>query len=354
MRRFRDGFALIGGIVAVLLPLLTQGAQASQLEAILVPQFNIGTATFSASKFIELQYSPDSSLAKELNGASERISFYINGAEDANDLAPVISSINKSLLENNNSPVQLTKANLQYNGTIKGTDHYADISLSVKIVPVLSGFVLSDNSGGSSGNILVDMNWRGLILEGPINVKTPYGYIDLNSLGGLLQVRHLSLAKKLLSSPDADDLLSSPVLDFRDIGKTDLNTWSSLFDPSRIIASQINSTDFHAMGDAKVMTVYSYGECSLKQMCPPPNDHDVQVLVDGSQITIHPITTLPNAQIQVAGYSTIKQSGNTQVLSVDLYQGQGGTSEFFPLQVLVILGGMMGAIAIFVLRKARN
>ena len=167
-------------------------------------------------------------------------------------------------------------------------------------------------------------------------------------------MNHPVLAEKLLSTRTSSEILASPVLDFRAIGTSDLNTWHWLFDPTAILATQINSTGLQGLGSARVISVYSYGECSLRQICPSLNDHSIQVNIDNSLVTIRPTTTLPSAQIQVAGYSTIEQLANAQILSVDLLQTPVKTSDQFPLQVLVIFGGMMGAIAIFVLAKARN
>src|SRR5205085_5679683 len=127
------------------------------------------------------------------------------------------------------------------------------------------------------------------------------------------------------------------------------------FDPTnRLIGANSSITSAQEIGSAKVISVYSLGQCSLKQGCPSQQERFADANVNGISIKLEATTPPPNAQIQVAGYATIKYLGDDQVLAVTLSNAVPQTNELFPLQVLIVLGGMMGGIAVFVLIKARK
>ncbi len=64
-------------------------------------------------------------------------------------------------------------------------------------------------------------------------------------------------------------------------------------------------------------------------------------------------THQPYSQIEIAGFTSIEQAGGHQILRVRMENPNPGIPGF-TLQVLMVLGGMMGAIAVFVLFKTRK
>jgi hypothetical protein len=73
-------------------------------------------------------------------------------------------------------------------------------------------------------------------------------------------------------------------------------------------------------------------------------------------VNVHSATPPPSGQIQIAGYANQQESGGLWSASVtsEAPAGAQTSSGGFPIQVLLVLGGMMGAIAIFILIKARK
>jgi hypothetical protein len=170
----------------------------------------------------------------------------------------------------------------------------------------------------------------------------------------LFQVTDPEFAQALLTDNTAAGIMTSPILDFRDIGRTDLNQWDHLFDPTKSQPSGTVIANPQDMGSAKVISVYSLGECSLKQGCPQPDEKMGQATVEGTSLKLDMTTPQPNAQIQIAGYATIQNLKNAQVLAVTLSGSSVGPNELFPIEVLLVFGGMMGSVAVFVLMKARK
>ena len=105
-----------------------------------------------------------------------------------------------------------------------------------------------------------------------------------------------------------------------------------------------------------MLSVYSLGESSLREGTHAPTEKQAAVSIDGANVRVESSTPPPNAQITVAGYSAVEEVNGAEFASVspDAPEGVQTATGGFPIQVLLVLGGMMGAIAIFVLFKARK
>src|SRR5205085_9208577 len=122
-----------------------------------------------------------------------------------------------------------------------------------------------------------------------------------------LQFSHTQVAQKLLAAEATRQLLEAPLIAFSDIGKVDLNKWDSLFDPTnRLIGANSSITSAQEIGSAKVISVYSLGQCSLKQGCPSQQERFAEVNVNGISINLDASTSVSNADLQVVGFAIIK------------------------------------------------
>jgi hypothetical protein len=85
-------------------------------------------------------------------------------------------------------------------------------------------------------------------------------------------------------------------------------------------------------------------------------ESDATALVDGTNINIHSNTPPPSGQVQIGGFATVSKNGNSELAFVTENAPEGTTTATggFPLQVLLILAGMMAAVSVFVLWKARK
>ena len=130
-------------------------------------------------------------------------------------------------------------------------------------------------------------------------------------------------------------------------------SWHTLFDP---VGTSGGSVDLQGTEGASVLSVYAYGEGSIREGVHLAEEKDASANIDGASVAVHSITPPPSAQITVAGYSNAQESGGTEfaVVTADAPAGVQTSTGGFPIQVLLVFGGMMGAIAIFILYKARK
>lgn len=345
------GVAVIG-IVLVAGWLGGSLAYGSQLEAFLIPEHSEGYATFMGLKFIQIKYPQGSSVAGTFDSVNERIEF-------TSPLQPAqLEKINKALLESN-SPMQLANTNVTYAGTIRGSHDTLTLTYKVELDSRVSGYVLSQTFNETAETILVDSNWRGFVVDGPMMVETgSHGDVNANEPIGLLQATFPDFAQKIRdSNVETVAIMTQPILDFGDIGMMPLEKWHLLFDPtfSQVSAKDIiRDTD---IGRAKVLSVYSLGECSIRQGCPEPSEADSAANIDGSELKVHISTPQPNARIEIAGYTTIERgpdNGDLEIIGVNLDNPGPIGLPIFTMQVLLVLAGMMGTVAVIVLFKARK
>jgi hypothetical protein len=344
---------LYGILAALLISNFVYPSYAADLTATLVPDRDRSEASYVGVRTITLGYPAGSPMAQELDGKNERIQFTLNGtATGQNDtgMSGLIAALNRALVQAS-SPVQASEADLSYTGVLRGGPTSTVISYRVEVKPTLEKFVLQRGEGGQTGHV-VDLEWRGIALNEPVVVNAPdVGQININYPIGLLQALHPTLAQKLDSS-QAKAALEQPILNFQDFNAP-MSSWHRLFDPVGAYGGSVNLTGTEG---AKALSVYSLGESSLREGAHATEEQDVTATVDGVQVSVHSATPPPSGQIQIAGYANQQESGGLWYATVtsEAPEGAQTSSGGFPIQVLLVLGGMMGAIAIFILIKARK
>jgi hypothetical protein len=344
---------LSGILAALLISSFVYQAYAADLAASLVPDRDRSDASYVGVRTVTLQYPAGSSLAQELNGKSERIQFTLNGTvtgQDDTGMSGLIAGINSALVQAD-SPVQVSQANVSYAGVLRGGPTSTVISYKVELKPTLERFVLQRGEGAQSAQ-LIDLEWRGILVSEPLVVNAPdVGQININYPIGLLQVLYPTLAQKLESS-QARDIFVQPIANFEDFNAP-MSSWHVLFDPVGSYGGSVGLTETEG---ANALSVYSLGESSLREGAHAAQEMDATAMIDGAQVNVHSTSPPPSGQIQIVGYANAQESGGawSATVTAEAPAGVQTSSGGFPIQVLLVLGGMMGAIAIFILFKSRK
>jgi hypothetical protein len=329
-------------IAAVLLGGLASQARANQLDALLLPATDRSQAQFTAFRNIDLHYPQSSSLARLLDGRNERLEFTAAG----NDTRPLVDAINSAVHDGQKSPVTIENATLSYVATIKGKPDGAQISYKVDVKGTISGYVLQKEQGNRSA--IVDLDWRNFAVRQPVLIKTERGAVDVNSPQGALQAIMPQLAAKL-DAKEARAIMQDPILDF---GRFNLpmKSWHFLFD---VTGEQLKNYGVFRPGEGGTVSVHSIGESSFREGTYLPKETEAELVIDGAQVKMRASTPPPSGQITIAGYSKVQERNGTEYAEVSS-KGSRGPEMGFQFQVLLVLAGMMGAIAVFVLHKSRR
>lgn len=153
---------------------------------------------------------------------------------------------------------------------------------------------------------------------------------------------------------EASEIMTDPLFNFQDVGRP-MDTWQFLFDPTGSQAGAYG-TGFEEIGGARVVSIYSLGESSFREGTFQEIEREASVTMDGMPDVVSSTTPATSAQITLAGFSNIQKSGDHEfaVVTQEAPAGTATATGGFPIQVLLVLGGMMGAVAVFVLIKTRK
>ena len=326
-------------------------SHAVQMTVVLSPRLNQAEPVFTANRFITLQYDPSSELAKKFATVNDNIRFKANASSPG--MAELISGINQDIFTEKQSPISIQNATIDYTGTLRGSSDRVILSYKVVFTPSISGFTLPSNNS-ESGGALVDLDWRGFFTNRPLELQVPsLGNVSLNYPISLLQIKYPELAQQLNSS-EAGKIFHTPLFNFEKIA-TPMERWHFLFDPTGSQASTAGS-GYQELGGARVVSIFSLGESSFREGVMEAEETEATGVADGTNINIHSTTPPPSGQVQIAGFATVSKSGNSEIAFVteNAPEGTATATGGFPLQVLFILAGMMAAVSVFVLWKARK
>ncbi|MGI0037718.1 MAG: hypothetical protein ACRD99_05115 [Nitrososphaera sp.] len=350
-------------ITAALMFAALPGAFANDMNGQIVPEHNIGEVQYLGFKNLTLRFPAGSAIAdafSEVDTKNIRISSaQITGNATSQDSAVVsaITAFNRALLDVK-SPTQVSAIKLLYTADIKPNDEGALVSFKVNAVPTIEKFSLGDGNLEGLSSKIVDLEWRGIRVTEPILVDLKHGdrelgATDINRPIGLLEKLYPELAEQLKGSA-ADEIFTEPILDFRKFDQK-LDTWHFLFDPSGSLVE--TSAFFREESGARVVSVYSLGESSFREGTFRAEEKEADTTAFGVPLSVHSQVPAPSGQIQVSGFSKADVSqpaAEIASVSVEAPAGASTATGGFPIQVLLVFGGMMGAIAIFILFKARK
>jgi hypothetical protein len=333
--------AAISAIVAaVLLAGFASQAHANQMDALLLPGDGRSKVHLTAFRDIRLTYPEESELARMLDGMSKRLEFSLQNQT----AGPVVDAVNRAIKDDLQSAFTLRNATVDYVAEVKGGPKEAVISYKVDIKAGISDFLLAAEEGEKPG--IIDVEWRSFAVKGLVTVETEHGTMDINSPISVLAVMEPGLAEKLAS---AEEIMQERILDFGRFGLP-MTSWHYLFD---VTGEQLKPYGVFLPGEGGTVSIFSIGESSFREGTYVPNEKKAEITVDGALVKIAGKTPPPSGQMTVAGYAKAVEASGVEYLSVSSKQS-GLPPIGFQMQVLMVLGGMMGAIAVFVLYKTRR
>ena len=320
---------------------------ATQLTTFLPPKEDKAVPEYIGDRFITMRYDPSSELSKKFAGQSVRLSFKANMTTPG--MSELVADINQELLAQKQSLVKIDNATIDYTATLRGSPDQLTIAYKVSFKPTITGYASQNNSSAS----VVDLDWRGFEIPQPLPLNVPnVGNISINYPIGLFAVKYPELVNQLESSP-IGPIMKEPLLDFKSMG-VPMDRWHFLFDPTGSQAGAAGA--FIEKGGSRVVSVFSLGESSFREGTHTAEESDASGTIDGTNVRVHASTPPPSGQIQIPGFARIQSSGGSEfaIVSEKGPEGVATSTGGFPLQVLLILGGMMAGVAVLVLFKARK
>ncbi len=133
-----------------------------------------------------------------------------------------------------------------------------------------------------------------------------------------------------------------------------MNDWYHLFDPAAELAETKGYGYKGEANGAKVVTIYSLGEGSIREGEHSDTIHDV-TFGNNKQYKAEMTLPAPNGRIDILGYARLVSSPGQETAIVS-QTNEGGSSYAgnFPIVVLGGLGAMMLVVVAIVLIKSRG
>lgn len=351
--KLRSQHFLMLSLTSVLFSGFLTPALAVQLDTLLAPAKNTAEAFYKIVDIVYIEYPNGGKVKSELENVNDQMSFTAN--KNTPGVQELIDKINQKLVKERKSPAIIEDLKIDYRATLEGEGDRAVLERLLKLNAIVTNFVI--NVGSAEEGTLIDLNWRGFKLDEPAVIKTQeFGDVDINFASGYFYARQPE-TMKILENSDAVKVLNKPSIDFTEFTDLTLDKWHWSFDPTGSIKESENF-GFTETGGAKVITFFALGEGSIREGIKRETITEADATVDGDKYKVRNTTPPSAASIQILGYATQSIQGSDEGAVVFESTPEGGTGKSyaggFPITVLMVMGGMLGAIAGFVLWRANK
>ena len=336
---FLSIFITIGGISPVF--------ASSQLEVSIDPNSDTAIAKMTYQRSINIDYSDGGNLA-DMNGLNKEISFSADSSNPS--VQSLISKLNLYILSNN-SQAQITDLTVEYRSLMTGRSTSMSVDYTVILHPTINNFVIKQGSGNDP--TLIDVDWRGFGVVGPVVINTPaYGDVEINLPISTFERFTPALALSIKAS-DAGQLVNTRLMDGDEIKAQPIGNWHFLFDPTGIGADASQ----YGFQTGSVISSFTMGESSLREGLIREQVNESAFNSDKTY-RITSFESSGNASIDIIGFANRDTLGSSEIFGVtpNAPEGYASTSTGeFPAFILYGMAGMaaMGGAAMLLISKRK-
>ena len=307
------------------------------MEFRMLPEEQNATATVKFQRTIFLEYENGGQLADELMGKKTSKVFSVTSDE-------IRDRINYYLKNTAETDAVVTNVQVDYDAQLTGRAINTSIDYKIVLTLDLQGHILREYSGSSPD--LIDMDWRGFIVDGPIVLDIRGVNNEIN-----LPISYIAQASPSLYSAvqgsEAETILNYPIIDSTGIKAQPLGNWHFLFDPTgiNVDASQFGLSDEL---EGRVWSSFTMGESSFREGIQIEKTHEATFTADKSYI-IRAIESADSANVHIGGFASVDVLGNSEVFGVSPTPPEGfatTSSGEFPVMIIYGMAGMSGIVGI--------
>jgi hypothetical protein len=296
---------------------------------------------------INIDYSDGGNLA-DMNGLNKEISFSADSSNPS--VQSLISKLNSYILSNN-SQAQITDLTVEYRSLMTGRSTSMSVDYTVILHPTINNFVIKQGSGNDP--TLLDVDWRGFGVIGPVIINTPaYGDVEINLPISTFERFTPALALSIKAS-DAGQLVNTRLMDGDEIKAQPIGNWHFLFDPTGIGADASQ----YGFQTGSVISSFTMGESSLREGLIREQISESTFNSDKTY-RITSFESSGNASIDIIGFANRDVLGSSEIFGVtpNAPEGYASTSTGeFPAFILYGMAGMaaMGGAAMLLVSKRK-
>ena len=320
-----------------MLTLTVVPAFAAQMDIRMLPDEQEAVVTIKFQRTIFLEYEDGGKLAEELRGKKTQTVFSLESDE-------IRDRINYYLKNSTNTDAIITNVQLDYDAQLTGRGINTSIDYKIVLTMDIQGHIIREFSGNSPA--LIDMDWRGIIIDGPIELNVKGVDYEIN-----LPISYITQAAPSLYSAvkdsEAELVLNQPLINSTGIKSQPLGNWHFLFDPTGI---NVDAASFGLSDElaGRVWSSYTMGESSLREGIQIEKVHEA-TFTDDKLYTIRSIESADSANVHIGGFASVDVLQDSEVFGVSPTPPEGfatTSSGEFPVMIIYGMAGMSAVVGI--------
>ena len=327
-----------------------QDAHAAQLSAFIDPGDEASPFSMTYQRTVFIEYEEGGALADILRGSAWKDT--LSESTPHPDVVELRDRINEKIAADG-SGAYIEDMSVEYSAALTGRALNAAIDYRVHIEGTLGGYNIAAE-GGVTGQRLVDIGWRGMTVDGPVEiggdeVNLPISAIDKNERD----------VHSYMVGTEAEDLLESPLIDADGIRDQPHDSWHFLFDPTGI---GVDAAQFGISEEIQgyVVSIFTMGESSFREGIQEAQDDDAPFEADRAY-NVRVVQPPNSASLSVVGFANRDSLGPLEILGVTptAPEGYATTSTGdFPVAIIYGMAGLAavggGAFLVFSNRKLKG
>ena len=309
-------------------------------------------AEIKFQRSVIINYDDGGQLADQLRGLKVSKTFSADSSNTG--VSEHRDRINYFLKNTANSDAAVTDVKIDYDTTLTGRGLNTSIDYKVILTLSVTNHIIRDFSGSSAG--LIDMDWRGVVVEGPVVIDVRGVENEINLPISFIADVSPELYSALQGS-EAETILNTPLIDASGIKAQPLGNWHFLFDPTgiNVDASQFGMSEELA---GLVWSSYTMGESSLREGIQTEKEKSATFTTD-TTYDLRTIESADAANVFVAGFANVDVLSNSEVFgfSPTAPEGFATTSTGgFPMMIIYGMAGMaaIGGGIVFMISERKR
>jgi len=328
-------------ITGVLIIGSSQLAFGAQLAINLNPDNNSSPFEMKYQKTLIIEYEEGGNIAKLLRAQVASISI------SADTSFPGVQDLQNRLndkLASDLSQARIANLNVAYDVDLTGRGLIASVDYKIVLTGDLVNYIIKARDRSSPA--LVDMAWRGISVDGPVNID---GH-QINSIYGGLQEISPEVASAMAGS-EAETVLSESLINAEGIKDQPLTNWHFLFDPTGI---NVDAAQFGISEELQgfVISGFTMGESSIREGRQVEKIQEASFTTDKTY-PIRAIASSDIANLRVIGFAAIDRLEGIEIVGVTPTPPEGYATTStgnFPVMIMYGMAAMaaIGGGAFFV------
>lgn len=305
---------------------------AAQLDGKLNPNNESSAFNITYQNNISINYSDGGDISNELQGKA----WTVSGVADSSDpgVQDLIQRLNEKIRADK-SQARISDMTVTYDFDLLARDTSTSIDYNVKLSGIITDYIITKDSQRA----LIDLGWRGLSVDGEVNVDD----VEINIPINILKDQEPAVYEYLVGTT-AEDVLNRPLINANFILEQPLTNWHFLFDPTGItVDAETFGLDQEILG--YVVSSWTMGESSLREGRQVEIVHKAEFVSDKPYF-VKSIQSADAATLSTIGFGALDILDGVEIVGVTPKAPEGyGTTATGEFPIFIVYG-MAGVAAI--------